>query len=545
LFITKMPFAIKPVREIVKEIEAIDKKLNIVYNTVVYTSDLTAKGDIYAASGINTVEVLNAGTNDYVLTADSTELTGLKWSNTLQTNITSEASTRLANDNLLDDRLDNLTTTTTEGEVLTPPKLTIIQRDSINQVAGMVIYNDDTDTIETSDGVNWNITMARKEFPQIITPHNLTSNTSNPNFTTTISSHHNSGFDAWHPFDGDFSSRWLSEFNCYNTSDGLANNRNTFGGVNGAWIKIELDRARRFTKYQIARTDELKKPIQWRILTSLDDITYTVSATQATDYVYTTSIQTYSADILMPIPTVAKYIVLHVTKIPVGMHWTGISELNFDGVTALGPVKIYDYSINQNASRALMVTHTDGGMMTLGRPMINAAESFSTSHINYTTMYPSAMLAPITAVGGVNKCWGQTASYIADTDLLAGRLVSLADQTVGTDNTNKLKIGYIKIGSAVIPAITPIGVTQHDCLAGAEMVVCILGFTSVISITATPVGGAERGSVVLAGTDIDLGKVRIGTASAVGQARIGYVAQSNLVAVGDPVLIYYRGFFQA
>ena len=45
----------------------------------VMESDVDAKGDIFAGTADNTVSRLAVGTNDYVLTADSGEATGLKW----------------------------------------------------------------------------------------------------------------------------------------------------------------------------------------------------------------------------------------------------------------------------------------------------------------------------------------------------------------------------------------------------------------------------------------------------------------------------------
>jgi len=45
----------------------------------IMASDVDVKGDIFAGTADNTVSRLAAGTNDYVLTADSAEATGLKW----------------------------------------------------------------------------------------------------------------------------------------------------------------------------------------------------------------------------------------------------------------------------------------------------------------------------------------------------------------------------------------------------------------------------------------------------------------------------------
>jgi len=42
-------------------------------------STLTTKGDLYVATSASTITRIGAGTNDYVLTADSAEATGLKW----------------------------------------------------------------------------------------------------------------------------------------------------------------------------------------------------------------------------------------------------------------------------------------------------------------------------------------------------------------------------------------------------------------------------------------------------------------------------------
>jgi hypothetical protein len=49
------------------------------FKTAVQPSTLTAKGDMYVATASGVVTNIAAGTNDYVLTADSTVAKGIKW----------------------------------------------------------------------------------------------------------------------------------------------------------------------------------------------------------------------------------------------------------------------------------------------------------------------------------------------------------------------------------------------------------------------------------------------------------------------------------
>jgi hypothetical protein len=179
--------------------------------------------------------------------------------------------------------------------------------------------------------------------------------------------------------------------------------------------------------------------------------------------------------------------------------------------------------------------------ITVGNPPV-AGESKIISHIDYSNMYPYSMVADLDGSnGGVNKCWGHTATYMARIDLKAGRVVGLSDQTQGDDNIAKLMVEYLKNGDETGSTISPIGITQNNCSAGENVLVCILGYTTVIleNSDSTP----ERGSQVLSDPSLQ-GKVRINTSGGGNEARIGFVAQSNAITNNSPFLLYYDAYYQ-
>jgi hypothetical protein len=207
--------------------------------------------------------------------------------------------------------------------------------------------------------------------------------------------------------------------------------------------------------------------------------------------------------------------------------------------TGLVPYIQFNFSTN-TVGKDIKSQNIVCDQITVGNPIIES-ESKIISTIDYSNLYPKLMLADITVNGGINKCWGRTALYKAGADLLAGRIVSLQDTGRGDDNEDYLTVVYLKNGEEDEASISPLGVTQNNVLAGENVLLCLSGYTTVISENSA--FSPKRGSQIISDTG-NIGKVRINNLGGNNQARLGYVAQSNSVGTNGPVLIYYSGYFQ-
>jgi hypothetical protein len=216
------------------------------------------------------------------------------------------------------------------------------------------------------------------------------------------------------------------------------------------------------------------------------------------------------------------------------------SIMTASNVKVAGSFNIGDDFVFVAENGYLKLNHISGNSTNLSQPKMNINESYCTQFFDYTALNSFGMLANLSL--GVNKHWGSCAKYIAQENLLAGRVVSLADVPQGYDSSSPLFVNYVKVGTTITPSVFPLGVTQNTVLKDQVVLICTAGYTSVSTSTATI--SPKRGS--LAFCVADQGLISIGAAPATTSPRIGAVAQSNsVVKAGDPVLIFISSELQS
>ena len=170
------------------------------------------------------------------------------------------------------------------------------------------------------------------------------------------------------------------------------------------------------------------------------------------------------------------------------------------------------------------------------RPVPIASSSQITNFNDYSSLTPGQMLSSITVgAGGTNRCYGNAVRMIADVDLLAGRVVSLADY--GDTSTN-LRVSYIQTGSEISPVAYPVGITLGNALAGETIDVCTQGLCTAITS-----GGVtlQRGSIVACTGNTGL--VETGSLIAENVGVLGSVAMGGVVIANAPILIYLQPWY--
>ena len=127
------------------------------FKTAIQPTTFTAKGQLLSASASGTTSVVNAGTNDYVLTADSTQTSGLKWAAAPTTSLNLTLNAKTGSYTLIASDVNKLVTVNSaSAATITVPNGVFTVGQQINVVAlgdGLVtIDSDGTTVLEATPG---------------------------------------------------------------------------------------------------------------------------------------------------------------------------------------------------------------------------------------------------------------------------------------------------------------------------------------------------------------------------------------------------------
>ena len=171
----------------------------------------------------------------------------------------------------------------------------------------------------------------------LITPINLTTNTSDPNFIVERSSiiFNSASYESYLMFDNNPNTWWACAVGNYDLTTLQAIGPDSFNGIHGSWFKITLDTPRTWNQYQIQPTYREELPSSWRIYGSNDDASYNL-ITSVDDETFPSFTNQNNLTVSFNINQVSfKYLVFHVTKIineGSGRDYFTIKEFRFNKI---------------------------------------------------------------------------------------------------------------------------------------------------------------------------------------------------------------------
>ena len=217
--------------------------------------------------------------------------------------------------------------------------LTLIKKDSEGNIVDSV-----SDAVSFINDINLRLNNITLKFdsifptsgvvvaPNLITPHNLTSNTSDPNFIVSVSSARGPA-DGWRAFNNLFllPEMWESREGSFN--NGLATALDSFdpgtGPISGSYLQTTLNEPKQFNRYRIARLEDQHvstAPISWRLYGKNENDTNYILIETVDNYVYQTFAD-YEPTRSIPLSTY-KYIVFHIVQVQ-SNNWAAVGELDF------------------------------------------------------------------------------------------------------------------------------------------------------------------------------------------------------------------------
>jgi hypothetical protein len=162
-----------------------------------------------------------------------------------------------------------------------------------------------------------------------VRPSKILTNTSNSSFQVSRSSAMSAETEAYNMIGHD-DRLWISSNGTYN-SNGIANNKHAFNGINGEWVKFSLEQPVILSGYIIEFLGNESMPVDWTILTSMDNKTWSIATMISGNQKHTSEMFWFAHNTdtswVSNGNVICKYITIIITKNK-GAGYTNISSLN-------------------------------------------------------------------------------------------------------------------------------------------------------------------------------------------------------------------------